>query len=99
MPKKKVGTGHVVITDESGEEAAAANHADSDIYADDMAPLAKEKAPIKKAKLALKGMVKLELTGAASYGYGKTIYRRDDTIEVDSETADKLLTPGFFVEG
>ena len=100
MPKKHVGTGHVVITDKSGEDAAAANHTDADIYAEDMAPLAKDTAPTKKVKLAQKGMATLMLVGAASYGCAGVIYRRDDNpIQVDSSIAERLLATGLLEVG
>lgn len=97
MANKTVGTGHVVITDETGEDAAAANHSDADIYVENMAPIPKEKEPKKRSKKA--GLISLRLTGAASFGRGGVIYRQDQDINVDKNTANSLLATGLFEEG
>lgn len=101
--RKNVGAGHTVITDESGEIAAAEQHPDAEIYAEDMAPLIEETEPQANEAEAQSDETDesggLVLTGAASFGHGGRIYRRGEVISVDDTTEAKLLATGLFAKG
>lgn len=99
MPRKKVEENHKITESDFIEEPAESSTEDTSAYAEDMSPPAAditEDGDTSESLPENKEGIFIKLVKGSTFHIGDYVFKKGNSVPVDSDFADKLIKTGFF---